>query len=230
MNLPFCLWNKVCERNCKHPGHLVESKSNQLLATCVCHTQEKILYSTAHSFLLILCLYQCLVALTFRKCQVQGDKALADSLEGVRCICPGPSPSELLSGCCSALRYSPLLLQCRPWLPPCPAGHWMPLQVIANIQLRLDMAKSHDTLKTHNLKYCKIYVQIFLQILILWVSVFYSQNTVSVWCLFHVYVLYQPNKKPATFQRGKSAVGRTLFSARISLNFSRCFFSWSHIS
>lgn len=32
------------------------------------------------------------------------------------------------------------------------------------------------------------------------------------------------------FQRGNSAVGRTLFSAKISLNFSRCFFSWSHIS
>lgn len=52
----------------------------------------------------------------------------------------------------------------------------------------------------------------------------------TLWNLLYDYRLYQPKANPAIFQRGNSAVGRTLFSDRISLNFSRCFFSWSHIS
>lgn len=60
------------------------------------------------------------------------------------------------------------------------------------------------------------------------ISLFYFCHT--VWKRLDTCRLNKPNKKPARFQRGNSAVGRTRFSARISLNFSRCFFSWSHIS
>lgn len=58
----------------------------------------------------------------------------------------------------------------------------------------------------------------------------YNQHLKSFKNLQKLESLSKPNANPAMFQKGKSAVGRTLLSARISLNFWRCFFSWSHIS
>lgn len=59
----------------------------------------------------------------------------------VQCISQGPFPSELLSGCYNALKYSPPQPPCKPWHTLFPAAQWRHLACVEKDTTALLMMK-----------------------------------------------------------------------------------------